>query len=172
MNLNEAFEQYRCAPTNDNMELLYPFVRERVTRVIGKYFKQEPDEDLIVSYTSDVLMRLDSFKGDAQFSTWVTKVAHNFCLDEGRNRSRSVEDSIEDLSPTVANSLSTKVDSEKLLIFEESFRELTDDERLLVAGKLEGLSGMELADKFGISRHAVELRWARLKERLREILPL
>lgn len=170
MNLNEAFETYRCAPTNDNMELLYPLVRERVTRVIGKYFKQEPDEDLIVSYTSDILMRLESFKGDSLFSTWVTKVAHNFCLEEGRSRSRSLEDSIEDLSSTVVNSLVSKNDVERTLILQESFQSLTDEERALVQGKIEGLNGVELAEKLGVPVGTIWWRWHELKAKLSKIL--
>lgn len=172
MNLNEAFECYRSAPTNDNMEVLYPFVRERITRVIGKYFKQEPDEDLIVTYTSDVLLRLDSFNGDSLFSTWVTKVAHNFCLEEGRSRSRNIEDPIEELSPTVINSLISKNDMERTLIVEESFQSLTDEEQKLVQGKINGLSGVELAEKLGVPEGTVWSRWDKLKTKLVKILPL
>lgn len=87
MNLNEAFESYRSAPTEENMELLYPLVRRKVSGVVGKLLKRQ-DEELIVSITSDVLLDLGNFKGAALFSTWVESAARRDCLDSFRSRDR------------------------------------------------------------------------------------
>lgn len=171
MTLNEAYESYRSNPTDEAMEVLYPLVREKIKRVIGRMLNEDADEDMLVSVTTDVLMDMQGFKGDSAFSTWVEKAARRDCLDEARRR-RGGPEFLDDLPESETNSLFSNENPEMSLMLRETLEQLTTDEKVLLTGKLEGRSGLELAETLRVSRHAIELRWAKLKQNLREILPV
>ena len=175
MNLNETFEQYRCAPTEPNLELLYPKIRERVVGVLRWRMSEDPDDSLVVTITNDVVLAIPKFnvEGPAAFSTWVERKVRNQAVDEARRRVRLQpfgNGSKDDDSDSELKQLRSKDDPSFSLLLREVFEQLTSDEQILLAGKLEKVSGSELAEKLGISASLVRKRWERLREKLRHIL--
>jgi len=168
MKINEAYEAYRSSPSETAMETLYPLVKAKVESVIGRIFHEE-NEELAVTITGDVLMTLNRFNGKARFSTWVDSVARRMCHDEMGARYKAPE-FLDELSVKERNSLFSVEDPEASVRLRELFNQLDTNQKALLSGKLEGLSGEELGGLFGITTHAIELRWAKLNPKLREIL--
>jgi RNA polymerase sigma factor (sigma-70 family) len=171
MNLNEQFEIYRSSPTELNLEALYPKVREHVVGVLRWRMAEVPEEGLIVSVTTDVILAIPKFNVEAgvKFSTWITSIIRNFAVDEGRRRRRAPL-SLFDSENEPIKSLTSKDDPSFSVLLREVFEQLTPEEQTLLAGKLEKVPGAELAEKLGISASLVRKRWERLREKLRHIL--
>jgi len=170
MNLNEQFEIYRSSPTELNLEALYPKLRERVVGVLRWRMAEDPDEDLVVTITTDVILAIPKFnvEGPASFSTWVERKVRNQAVDEGRRRQRAPKSlSVEGKE---FNSLISKDDPSFSVLLREVFEQLEADERTLLAGKLEDQPSAEIADSMGVSSAVIRKRWERLREKLRHVL--
>ena len=88
--LQDAYTFYKTCrnsgqSTDEAMEKLYPLVSRKVAAVVGKVLKKQ-DRDLIVTFTTDVLMAIDKFEEKAQFASWVEQVVRYDCLDEIRRK--------------------------------------------------------------------------------------
>ena len=66
-------------------------------------------KDLTQEVFIKLITRLEQFRGDAEFTTWLYRVVANACLDERRKRSRwfCLEDSVEVGHMVVRRSLET-----------------------------------------------------------------
>ena len=78
-------------------------VRRHRDRVYGQVYKMLSNPDEALDLSQDVWVkawtRLYQFQGDSPFTTWVTRIAINVCLDYHRKRQRRpAEDSIEELT--------------------------------------------------------------------------
>lgn len=72
-------------------------------KVFGQIYKMLPSQDEALDLSQDVWVkawtRLYQFQGDSLFSTWITRIAINVCLDFLRKRQRCpLEESIEDMT--------------------------------------------------------------------------
>lgn len=172
MNLNEAFECYRSAPTDENMELLYPLVKTRVKGVLRWIMKKfgEPEEGLVVTITSDILLAIPKFKGDSQFSTWVERIVRCDAQDESRNRLKAPFQLFDPSAADFGKSMSFQGDQLNSLILAELFQQLDDEEKKLLSGKMEGLDGAELAEILEVPHGTVRWRWSELKKKISNIL--
>lgn len=172
MNLNEAFECYRSAPTNDGMEMLYPLVRDKVKSVLRWSLKRfgEPEEGLVVSTTTDVLMDLDKFAGDSLFSTWVERVVRRDAVDSVRKQLRAPFQLFDPSAADFGKSMSFQGDQINSLMLADIFQQLDDEEKKLLSGKMEGLDGAELTEILGVPHGTVRWRWSELKKKISNIL--
>ena len=78
-------------------------VRRHRDRVYGQIFKMLPSPDEALDLSQDAWVkawtRLYQFQGDSPFTTWVTRIAINTCLDFLRKRQRRpAEDSIDEMT--------------------------------------------------------------------------
>lgn len=78
-------------------------VRRHRDRVYGQIFKMLPNADEALDLSQDAWVkawtRLYQFQGDSPFTTWVTRIAINTCLDFLRKRQRRpAEDSIDEMT--------------------------------------------------------------------------
>jgi len=78
-------------------------VKRHRDRVYGQVYKMLSNPDEALDLSQDVWVkawtRLYQFQGDSPFTTWVTRIAINVCLDYHRKRQRRpAEDSIEELT--------------------------------------------------------------------------
>ncbi len=78
-------------------------VKRHRDRVYGQVYKMLSNPDEALDLSQDVWVkawtRLYQFQGDSPFTTWVTRIAINVCLDYHRKRQRRPEeDSIEELT--------------------------------------------------------------------------
>ena len=70
--------------------------RRHRTRIAAWCFRLTGNVDSAADLAQDVLMkafqRLDSFRGESRFTTWLYSIARNHCMDELRNRPPRAEE--------------------------------------------------------------------------------
>ncbi|MGH8629721.1 MAG: RNA polymerase sigma factor, partial [Burkholderiales bacterium] len=122
------------------------------------------------------LDRLEQFRGQAQFSTWLTRIALNVSIAYRRERARHSFASLDAEEPIdVAASSETPEDTyyrcELRTALERSMKALSPLLRVvLVLRDVEDLSTEETARSLGISVAAVKTRLLRARMRMRELL--
>jgi RNA polymerase sigma-70 factor (ECF subfamily) len=87
----ELVERYRCADSSASGEPFLSQLFERHhTRVAAWCHRMTGDIDAASDLAQDVFLkafqRLDSFRGDCKFSTWLYSIARNLWVDELRSR--------------------------------------------------------------------------------------
>ena len=119
----------------------------------------------------------DSFRGDAAFGTWITRIAMNVCKDELRKRRDAVsldamrEETgyeIKDESPGAYAKLEQK---ERMRLLREGMSLLPEDmRRMIVLRDVQGRSYDEIAEILDLSLGTVKSRISRAREKLALIL--
>lgn len=107
------------------------------------------------------------FEGKSEFSTWFYKIVVNECNRALGEIKRVREHSLESLDD---NERTPGSDNLAALFFRGMQRKLSEPDRVLLARKATGLTSKEISGELGISPAAVDMRWKRLKERLRSSL--
>lgn len=155
-------------------------VRRHQDRVYGMALrttgKPEDAEDLAQDVFLSVFRGLAGFKGDAQFTTWLYRVAWNRCADWLRRNRRpgrrtvALEDAgdVEDGRPDPATEAAGREERQRL-------REAVDglDERYRAVIELAGVQGLSYAEvgkALGLPVKTVETRLYRARRMLRERL--
>ena len=118
-----------------------------------------------------------SFRGDASFSTWITRIAMNVCTDALRKRRDAVSlDALReeqgfdppDAAPTVYGRLEEK---ERLRLLREALSLLPADMReMIVLRDMQGKSYDEIAEILNLPLGTVKSRINRAREKLSVIL--
>jgi RNA polymerase sigma-70 factor (ECF subfamily) len=158
---------------------------ELVRRTYGDVFKlavrltgNEADASDVVQDTYVRAFRgLRRFRGDAQFSTWLYRIASNCASSFTARRSRQRCDSLTeaeevietdpDQDPTLRAEASTLRQT-----IERALEQLPQRLRAVVVLKhLEDLSHREIAERLGISESATKVRLHRARNTLRRLLP-
>lgn len=159
---------------------LFSRYADQVKGIARGILKSDRDaEDVVQETFLSVHQNLDSFRGDAKFSTWLRRIAINRSLMTLRKQKRRreshaddyvVESRMSDLYPTRTpndeyreNEFLARV-QDALALVEESEREL------LEMRVLEERSIAEIAVHFGISKAATKSRLHRARLSLREHL--
>ncbi len=123
---------------------------------------------------------LDSFRGDASFSTWVYRITMNVCLDELRRRKNqpySLTEEDDDGEPAGERDMpdlsdepaSTAEQRELQQIVHDAIGRLSEDFRaVVVLYDIRGLSYQEISDALNIPLGTVKSRLSRARKALRE----
>ncbi len=139
--------------------------QRRVFRLAGRFFpRPEEIEDVSQETFLAVWVKLDSYRGEAPFEHWLTRVCLNCCYARLRQR-RPVAAAMPDEVPAPAADPNARLEVEQLM------RRLPSADRfmlLLLHG--EGWSVQEIAERLGWSRVAVKVRAHRARVRLRTLL--
>jgi len=161
------------------IEQVYRDRYDDLKRVVKKYVNNEEDADDI---TQDAFIRawssVDSFRGDSELFTWLTRIAMNLAFDKRReNKLPTTQLKIldgEEILPSAYRDVSCP---EKLLIAHE--RELDMVEKLakldnkyklpLILCDYHELSYQEIADELGIPVNTVRSRIHRARKALKGI---
>ena len=112
------------------------------------------------------------FRGDAQVSTFIYRVAHNAALAWFR-RERKASAGIETLDPTTSASLQASDvpnEDDRLKLLYAAIRELTPLDRSMVLLHLDDRPYEEIAEIHGISVNNVGVRLNRIRRKLAERL--
>ena len=142
-------------------------VRRHRDRVYGQVYKMLSSPDEAVDLSQDVWVkawtRLYQFQGDSPFTTWITRIAINVCLDYHRKRQRRpAEDSIEELTeksgegswtPVVETDPHQELDqAERKALILEALDELSEEQRTVLEHMyVKQLEYKEIAQEMGCS---------------------
>ncbi len=139
--------------------------QRRVFRLAGRFFpRPEEVEDVSQETFLTAWKKLDTYRGEAPFEHWLTRVCLNCCYARLRER-RPVEAAMPEDVPAPAADPNARLEVEQLM------RRLPSADRfmlLLLHG--EGWSVQEIAQRLGWSRVAVKVRAHRARKRLRKLL--
>lgn len=152
--------------------------RDRVHAICHRYFRDATDaEDATQETFLTVLRRAGTFRGEAQVSTWLYRVAVNTCHDLARHRARRPQTPVEDIG--LVGDLRGQVhsDEEQLEamalsdLLSEALSALDEETRgLLLLCAVEGMPYAEVADAYGIAVGTVKSRVHRARAKLVDLL--
>lgn len=151
--------------------------RGRVYAICHRYFRDPVDaEDAMQETFLTVLRRAGTFRGEAQVSTWMYRVAVNTCHDIARHRARRPQTPVEDID-RVSDQHHAHSDEEALAALElsdvlrEALSTLDEETRgLLLLCAVEQVPYAEVAEAYGIAVGTVKSRVHRARARLADVL--
>ncbi|HVL83187.1 MAG TPA: sigma-70 family RNA polymerase sigma factor, partial [Pseudonocardia sp.] len=124
-------------------------------------------EDALQEGLIDAWRRIDRFRGDSAFSTWMYRVVTNRCLGMLRRRRPLPVAEVEDRIPAPDDPQRAAEVDAGLAALGRALRELNDDLRICwVLRELEGLGYTEIAEITGAGEDAVRGRIHRARTRL------
>lgn len=161
-------------------EAFQPKILRYLTRLVGEADAEDLTQEVLVKVSE----ALPDFRGEAQFSTWIYRIATNAAFDRLRSPSykrvlqscsAGAETELEDRNawtgektPPVEPQIFRKEMNECIQGF---IQRLPENYRVvLVLSEFEGLKDSEIAETLGITSGAVKIRLHRAKERLKEEL--
>ena len=146
-----------------------------VDRIFRLTYRMAGDEDLARDFTQETFLRawqrLDQFRGDAAFSTWLHSIAVSVSLNGLRkvDRHRKRERSLEDAAPVA--STSRGIDGRARDRLKDAVDDLPEMYRVVfLMHDLEGYSHGEIADSLGVAEGTSKARLFRARRKLRESL--
>ena len=119
----------------------------------------------------------DTFRRDASFSTWITRIAMNVCTDELRKRRGNVsldalkEEQGYDAPDSVPTAYARLEEKERLGLLRQALDDLPLDARqLIVLRDIRGMSYDEIAEALDLPLGTVKSRISRAREKLSALL--
>ena len=140
--------------------------------------RHEAAEDLTQEVFLKVFKSLDKFNRDADFSTWLSSVARNYCIDHYRASKREKEVVVEDLvafdlAPASVGSNPHRAleDRDRRSFLRKGLEALPEKLReAVVLRDLHGLSYQEMAERLHLPEGTVKSRINRGREELTRLL--
>jgi RNA polymerase sigma-70 factor (ECF subfamily) len=170
----------------DAAERLVATYGDRVYRLaVGITGSSQDAEEAVQDALWSVIRKIDTFRGDSAFGSWVYRIVANAAYQKLRSRSaRRAEISLEDVLPTFHENgraapiadWSAELDdpsrsTELRLVLTSAIDELPAEYRtVLVLRDMEGLSNTEVAQVLGVTLGAVKSRAHRARLFLRQRL--
>ncbi len=152
--------------------------RRKVFHIAYKFTgKHDEAEDLTQEIFMKIFKSLEKFNQDADFSTWLSSVARNYCIDHYRASKREREVLVEDLvafdlAPASSGNPHRALEDRDRRSFLRKGLELLPDKlrEAVVLRDLQGLSYQEMADRLGLPEGTVKSRINRGREELARLL--
>lgn len=152
--------------------------RRKVFHIAYKFTgKHDEAEDLTQEIFMKIFRSLEKFNQDADFSTWLSSVARNYCIDHYRASKREREVLVEDLvafdlAPASSGNPHRALEDRDRRSFLRKGLELLPDKlrEAVVLRDLQGLSYQEMADRLGLPEGTVKSRINRGREELARLL--
>ncbi len=162
-------------------EILLRRYNQRLFRVVRSYVKSEDDvRDIMQDAYVKAFLKLDQFKNEAAFSTWLMRIAINEALQHIRKHKRLMDnygnqesiESIHQLADTnQMNPEKQTIKTETRMLVERAVDQLPEKYRIVfVLHQTEGLSNPEIAACLSLSDSNVKVRLHRAKTLLKEEL--
>ena len=162
-----------------NSEYFSEIVRrynQRLYRIAVSYgvFDDDCEEVLQLTYIS-AYEKINQFRGDAKFSTWLIRILINECLmlkrKKQRNRSISVEELVTNPFSDHLNPERHYMEKERKEILENAIQKLPDKYKsVYVIKEVEGMSIEETSAALAISKVNVKVRLHRARTMLKNII--
>src|SRR6266849_2577217 len=152
--------------------------RRKVFHIAYKFTgKHDEAEDLTQDVFIKVFRALDKFNRDADFSTWLSSVARNYCIDHYRASKREREVLVEDLvafdlAPASSGNPHRDLEDQDRRSFLRRGLDMLPDQlrEAVVLRALQGLSYQEMADRLALPEGTVKSRINRGREELSRLL--
>jgi RNA polymerase sigma-70 factor (ECF subfamily) len=162
-----------------NVQLYREIVRrnnQRLYRIALSYGISDDDADEVmqIAYIT-AYEKLDQFRGEAKFSTWLTKILINECLMQKRSQKRFSRLNNE-MSVTIPagrhqNPEENYMNEQRKEILEKAVNELPDKYRsVFILKEVEGMSIDEASKVLNISKVNVKVRLHRAKSMLKDFI--
>jgi RNA polymerase sigma-70 factor (ECF subfamily) len=161
-------------------------LRPRVRRYLARIAGEAEAEDLAQEVFEKVSRSLGNFRGEAELSTWVYRIATNTALDRLRRRGRpadSVDPSLADTTiiaerdrnvwtDEIRDTLEGRVIRDEMnTCIREVVNGLPENYRtVIILGDLEGFQDKEIAEILGLSLRNAKVRLHRARAQLRQAL--
>jgi len=158
---------------------LFRRYRSYVWRVCLGFFGNAQDaEDITQDVFFTAYRKLEQFRGQASFKTWLHRIASNLCKNEIRRRSRRVRASDVTFEDATADLQSPSEDPEVMLIRSGAVERLEsalaslrrEDQAILRRIDVEQQSYKEVSTELGLSLGAVKMRVMRARLTLRDAI--
>lgn len=169
-----------------NMLAYEELVARHRDKVYARAYSMMRNEDDALDVSQEAWVkawqRIGQFHGDSSFSTWITRIVINLCLDALRRQKRLQAESIEHLAeegggverhlPTVqVDMLEGLSRAEMRTRIDEGLRQLSDAHRtVLILHEFEGLEYKECAKRMGCSIGTIMSRLFYARRRLAALL--
>ncbi len=168
----ELVSLYLETKQNAYFENLYERYCHKVHRKCLSFIKDEAEAtDLTQDIFLRLLLKINSFKQQSKFSTWLYAITYNYCTDRVRLPNRRLESRLEtDTEAQYARADEGLAESEELMVQQvaKALSQLSVEERNLLLSKYEQeISIRELAMRHTLSESAIKMRLKRSRERLR-----
>jgi RNA polymerase sigma-70 factor, ECF subfamily len=169
----------RClAKDNAAWEEVVARFRRKVFHIAYKFTgKHDEAEDLTQEIFLKVFRSLEKFNRDADFSTWLSSVARNYCIDRYRASKREKEVLVDDLlafdhAPSPAGNPHRTLEDRDLRTFVRAgLDQLAPKLReAVVLRDLQGLTYQEMAERLELPEGTVKSRINRGREELARLL--
>ena len=153
--------------------------RRKVFHIAYKFTgKHDEAEDLSQEIFLKVFRSLDKFHRDADFSTWLSSVARNYCIDRYRASKREKEVLVDDLlafdqatASAGSNPQRSLEDRDRRSFLRRGLDRLPEKLReAVVLRDLQGLSYQEMAERLGLPEGTVKSRINRGREEVARLL--
>jgi RNA polymerase sigma-70 factor (ECF subfamily) len=151
-------------------------VQRHQARVVGLAFRFLGRWDAADDVAQDVFVRVwraaATFRPEAQFTTWLYRLASNLCWDRRRQAARELRLRSTAPAPGSADPPSATLESrDRIARVQQAVAALPDRQRLaVILHRYQGLTHNEIADATGWSQSAVESCLVRAYESLRKSL--
>ena len=168
----ELVNNYLHTGHNDYFEQLYQRYCTEVHRTCLSFTKDSGQaKDLTQDIFIRIITKLDGYKKQATFSTWLYSIARNHCADQIRRSRRRQEVTIGeswDNLPLVVDETCGQEEVAAQLI-EVAIRKLSIDEQFLLRQRYEDeMSVKELAMYYSLTESAIKMRLKRSRDHLRD----
>lgn len=144
----------------------------RIYRICNRYFDSQADAlDAYQDILLKIWLNLGKFRGEANISTWIFRIAVNVCLTTLKTSKKKLIQLVPD-PVTVTHELivdETEENQEedmKMQFFRQFFCRLSSADRILVNLYLEDLTTAEIASVTGLSESNVRTRIHRIKKQI------
>ena len=152
--------------------------RRKIFHIAYKFTgKHDEAEDLTQEIFLKVFRSLEKFNRDADFSTWLSSVARNYCIDHYRASKREREVLVEDLvafdlAPASSGNPHRTLEERDRSSFVRKGLEMLPEKlrEAVVLRDLQGLSYQEMADQLRLPEGTVKSRINRGREELARLL--
>jgi len=163
---------------NSAWEAIVARYRRKVFHISYKFTgKHDEAEDLTQEIFLKIFRSLEKFNQDADFSTWLSSVARNYCIDHYRASKREREVLVEDLvafdlAPASSGNPHRLLEDRDRRSFLRKGLELLPEKlrEAVVLRDLQGLSYQEMADRLSLPEGTVKSRINRGREELTRLL--
>ncbi len=133
----------------------------------------EDQKDIYQEILINIWKSLDSFRGDAQESTWIYRIALNTAMGFAGKEFRRMRIVLDGGEKNLQNLISeddseVKLREDQISLLQNHLNQLSVIDKAIMSLVLEDLSSKEIAEIIGITEPNVRVKVHRIKETLRE----